>query len=336
MKKTRSFVLVITCTLSYILLFSYGCGKSAAVAPVVKNTGNGSAKILYMIGNTLGNTPGELWSIGADGTGNQKIAVNVPANLHFVFYSDIAAEVAPDSKTMILSLRNSAENIAYLYKCNIDGSGVQQIPNVSGDVYLQTYINSTSILYWKDADSGHNGDLWKINTDGTGNQKINISLPANIGLGDGKFAKVTADGSTIYFSTFNTKNNQTSIYKCNINGSGLTLITSDYSTTIQALLNNTTILDFGYANADDKGTLWLLNADGSNKHTSLVSGSLPAGLTFGDSRIEAVNSSLFFVTETNNSPYIQALYSADTDGSNVKLVTNVPSGYAISLQGIIK
>ena len=338
MKKTKLYTLAAACIILYVMIFSNGCSKSATIPPKVKDSvttkdsSNTNPRIIYMMGDTLGSPNAQLWSVATDGTGNKKIAINIPANLHFVLYSDIAAEVSPDSKTMVLSLRNSDETIAYFYKCNIDGSAVQKIPNVSGDVYLQTYINATSILYWKDVDSGHNGELWKINTDGTGNEKINISLPDNVALGDGKFAKVTADGKTIFFSTFSFSGNisQTSIYKCNIDGSGLTLVTSDYNSTIQSLVNNTAILDYVAIGPADEGGFWLLNLDGSNKRLVLYP---PSPSKFSDSRVEVVNNTAFFVAE--DAHYTQTIYSDNLDGSNVnKVVTIIPTGYAIRLQGV--
>ncbi|MDP9079780.1 MAG: DUF5050 domain-containing protein [Bacteroidota bacterium] len=334
MKKTKLYPLAATCIILYVMIFSYGCGKSAAVTPKVKEAGNGSPQVIYMMGDTLGSPNAQLWSVATDGTGNKKIAITIPANLHFVLYSDIAAEVSPDSKSMVLSLRNSDETIAYFYKCNIDGSGLQKIPNANGEFYLQTYINASSVLYWKDVDSHHNGELWRINTDGTGNQKINISLPDNVGFGDGKFAKVTADGKTIFFSTFSSgvNINQTSIYKCNIDGSGLKLITSDYNSGIQALVNNTSILDYVANSSTDEGGYWLLNLDGTNKRLVLYP---PSPLIFSDSKVEVVNNTSFFVAEDGHST--QAIYSDNLDGSNVnKLVTKIPPGYAVRLQGVIQ
>ena len=329
MKKTKLYIPAAICIISYIMILSCGCGKSSAVTPKVKDSSTTNPQIIYMMGDTLGSPNAQLWSVATDGTGNKKIAINIPANLHFVLYSDIAAEVSPDSKSMVLALRNSDETIAYFYKCNIDGSGLQPIPNANGEFYLQTYINAKSILYWKDVDNGsYNGELWKINTDGTGNQKINISLPNNVAFGDGKFAKVTADGKTIFFSTFG-GSSSSSIYKCNIDGSGLTLITTNYTSTIQALLNNTAILDYEANSYIDEGALWLLNLDGSNKRLAVTP---PIGSTFSDSRAEAADNSLFFVAE--NAHYTQTIYSANLDGSNVKVITNIPAGYAVRLQGV--
>jgi len=146
MKQTKLHSLVAASIILYVMIFIYGCGKSAAVTPKVKDAGNTNSQIIYMMGDTLVNTPSQLWSIGANGTGNKKIAINVPSNLHFVLYSDIAAEVSPDSKTMVLSLRNSDETIAYFYKCNIDGSGLQQIPNAKGE-FLLTDLHKRDIYF---------------------------------------------------------------------------------------------------------------------------------------------------------------------------------------------
>lgn len=232
---------------------------------------------------------------------------------------------------MVLSLENTDESLTYLYKCNIDGSDIQPIPNVNGYIYLQTFINATSVLYWKNADNGHNGELWQTNIDGSGNQRINISLPANIAFGDGKFAKVTADGKQIIFSTFSPGINQSDaseIYTCNIDGSGLKQITeANYSSTVQSLVNNTGILYDVYNNTDQ---LWTINIDGSSNQQIALS--LPSGLTFGDSREVVSNNTIFIVTQDAHDA--EAIYSANLDGSNVKRVKAIPAGYAVKLQGV--
>ena len=299
----------------------------------MKTPGSVNPTIVYSIDDAAGNTGTELWGVTADGTTNKKIPVSVPSNLHFEFGSDIAAEVSTDDKTMVLSLENADESLTYLYKCNIDGSDVQPIPNVNGYIYLQTFINPTTVLYWKNADNGHNGELWQTNTDGSGNQKINISLQPNIAFGDGKFAKTTADGKSIIFSTFSSGVNQgnaSQIFKCGIDGSGLKQITdANFSSTVESLVNNTAVLYHVFADTDQ---LWTINLDGtSNQQIAL---SLPTGLTLADSRAVVSNTSVFLVIEDANEA--QSIYSANIDGSNVKLVKTIPAGYAAKLQGVIQ
>lgn len=318
-----------------VIAMGFGCNKSSVTPHKTTDTTAAKTQILYSMDDTLETTSTTIWSVATDGTGNKKVAISVPTNLHFDFDSDIAAEVSTDNKTMTLSLDNADESNTYFYKCNIDGSNVQAIPNIDGYIYLQTFISPTAILYWQNANNDHNGELWQTNTDGSSNQQVNIALPTGVYFGDGKFAKVSADGKTMIFSTFGTTNSgsTSAIYKCNTDGSGLTLVTSDNTSgTLQAIINTNTLLYNLYNATTNEDELWLVNLDGSNKHQ--ISLTLPTGLTLADSRAEATSSTIYFVTGDANDT--QAIYSAGIDGTNVKLVANVPLGYAVKLQGLIK
>lgn len=63
-------------------------------------------------------------------------------------------------------------------------------------------------------------ELWTCNYDGSGQQRINISLPAGLFI-DGN-ARISPDGQKLFFNVVDATLNY--IYSCNIDGSGLTRI----------------------------------------------------------------------------------------------------------------
>lgn len=63
-------------------------------------------------------------------------------------------------------------------------------------------------------------EIWTANYDGTNQQKLNISLPANFVIVQDSGVKLSPDGKTIFFTAFNPNGNTTGgIYSCNIDGS---------------------------------------------------------------------------------------------------------------------
>lgn len=92
------------------------------------------------------------------------------------------------------------------------------------DAKAETAPTPTSagiVLYDKEGE-----EIWKVNIDGTGNQKVNIVLPANVvfEIGDGGAYKLTADAKKIVFQAENTSTNKNQLYSCNIDGSNVKLI----------------------------------------------------------------------------------------------------------------
>lgn len=339
MKKYLLSAIIPVIGLLSVAILMNSCSKSSDDNKIITDPPMTSiAKIIYRRADTA-LTASELWSVKSDGTDNHKIPVSLPAG--WSFDNDIAAIISPDSKTLALGLLNDNIGKSAIYTCNIDGSNVHPALTLNDNVlmYLQDFINPSTVLYWKTNEGTDNDELWSINTDGSSNQKINITLPADNRFGDGKFAKVTSDGKTIIFSTFNTLTLASgSIYKCNIDGSNLTLITTENTTSfsIQSLVNNTTIL-YRKPNSTTFATeLWSVNVDGTNKHQLSVS--LPSGLSLGDQGVAKVLNNVLYLSTTTagiNDRYGQeAIYMAGIDGSNVKLVTQIPLGYTIAPQAI--
>ena len=69
-------------------------------------------------------------------------------------------------------------------------------------------------------------EVWKSNFDGSSQSKINIAgLPANYEIPSDSY-RISADGQTIFFLLYTPAGGQ-HIYKCNIDGSGLSKIIND-------------------------------------------------------------------------------------------------------------
>ena len=117
---------------------------------------------------------------------------------------------------------------------NTDGTSGQVLAtNGSGIVGWTTPATSSNsnstdltgiIIFGKRTSAGN--EVWKSNFDGSSQSKINIAgLPANYEIPSDSY-KISADGKTIFFLLYTPTGGQ-HIYKCNIDGSGLTKIVND-------------------------------------------------------------------------------------------------------------
>lgn len=88
----------------------------------------------------------------------------------------------------------------------------------------------SKILFAKSSSS--KTELWTANYDGTGQTKINITLPAGKRLG--KEAKLSPDGKTVFFIAFDT-NNKAYLYTCKLNGTAITLLVDGSSLTTEGV-----------------------------------------------------------------------------------------------------
>jgi hypothetical protein len=298
----------------------------------------------------------QLWSVNIDGTNNHQINVALPDGWGLM--DEDMTEVAKDEKTMVVLAYKAGDggnadlDRYAIFKCNIDGSNAQLVVQStdSSDFGIQGYINSSAILYWKDANTIYGKELWKVNTDGTGNAKVNITLPAGATFGDEELAKITSDGKTIVFLVADATDAQ-SIYKCNIDGSGVVQVSradgdESVSLAIQDLVKDNTVLyRKSYPNAlnnDYIDELWEVNLDGTNKHQ--VSITLPANVLIQDEEMaKAFNGGQGLVfstttpqTQANNFVGQESIYVSLIDGSNPTLVKALPAGTDIAIQEIVE
>lgn len=99
------------------------------------------------------------------------------------------------SSTGVLSVNNSGTNPG-------TGTGTTQ---------------QNKIVFTKDNREG--ADIWIMNYDGTGQTKVNITLPAGIVIGDD--VKISPDNTKLFFVTIDTNitnANKEDIYTCDIDG----------------------------------------------------------------------------------------------------------------------
>ena len=117
---------------------------------------------------------------------------------------------------------------------NTDGTSGQVLAtNGNGIVSWTTPATSSNsnstdltgiIVFEKNTINGN--EIWKSNFDGTSQSKINIvGLPTNYEIAGGS-QRISADGKILYFLLYTPTGGQ-HIYKCNIDGSGLTKIVND-------------------------------------------------------------------------------------------------------------
>ena len=72
-------------------------------------------------------------------------------------------------------------------------------------------------------------EVWVADYDGTNATQININLPSGVMISSELYTfslRLSPDGQTIFFGGFNTTTNLYGIYKCNIDGSNVSLITN--------------------------------------------------------------------------------------------------------------
>lgn len=293
----------------------------------------------------------QLWSVKIDGTNDHQINVALPSGWELM--DEDMIEVAKDEKTMVvLAYKPSPDNSDLdryaIYKCNIDGSNAQQVvmSTDNSDFGIQGYIDQSSILYWKDAQTLYGKELWRVNLDGSGNAKVNITLPVGSFFGDEELAKITSDGKTIVFLVADATDSE-SIYKCNIDGSNPVQVSpatnDNASLAIQDMVSDNTVLyrKYRYVSQVDIDELWEVNLDGTNKHQINIA--LPTGVLLQDEEMAkafASGQGLVFSTTTaaasNNYTGVEALYVSGIDGSKPTLIKQLATGEDIAIQSVIQ
>lgn len=308
-----------------IILFQSSCKKSDdPVTPVPEETVT-IPTIIYRIIN--GNNPNTLWSMKADGTDKKQLAITLPAGMELA-YEDLA-EVSGDGKTLVFLAENTTTYVNTIYKCNIDGTNVTKVFDIPGSTTgLQAIVNNTFVLYTQYPSSL---EIWSVNLDGTNNHKINITLPAGISLEEEELAKVTTDGNTIVFIGTNSSNEANTIYKCNLDGSGVVAVateTQEYAVRLQTLTKDNGIL-YGKEGAS-ANELWSVNIDGSNKHKINIL--LSAGTELQSEEMANAKGDVLFFAVYKTLTDTEAIYTAKADGSDVKLLTEESKDKEIALQ----
>lgn len=354
MKKYLLHAIIPVAGLLSVTLSLSSCSKSDDNKVITDPPMGTTPQILYRksVNNSDAN---ELWSIKADGTSDHKINVALPTG--WTLMDEDMTEVAPDEKTMVVLAYNETTDRYAIYKCNIDGSNVTLVvastSESEGDYGIQGYIDQSSILYWKDANTLYGKELWRVNIDGSNNAKVNIVLPSGTFFGDEELAKITSDGKTIVFLVEDDNNsNAASIYKCNIDGSNVSQVSpadggANTSLAIQSLVSDKTVLYRKNYYIDsqigqqDFNELWEVDLNGANKHQ--VNITLPSGVFLQNEEMAKSFGSgqgLIFSTTTesreNNYNGVEAIYVSAIDGSKPTLIKQLSAGEDIAIQAVIE
>jgi Tol biopolymer transport system component len=104
-----------------ILIFQVSCQKEAKA-----NTNNITQqnKIIYIKALPSAGDQNEIWTANIDGTNQQRVAINFPAN--YALEDDGGSiTLTPDNQKIIFAM--SVNSIRQVYSCNIDGSNLTKI-----------------------------------------------------------------------------------------------------------------------------------------------------------------------------------------------------------------
>lgn len=332
-----------------VLAFTFGCNKTTEVTHIKTAPTDTTSKLAFLVVDGGDSLATELWAMPINGSPGKQINLPVPSDMYFDFFNDegLGILVSPDRKTLQTQFVQHNTYDFKFYKFDPDGNNLKQFYSDSYADLPQCFINNSSVLYWQqDYNAANHGELRKVNTDGTDDQKINISLPSNIKYNQAVFAKVTSDGKNIFFSADvygDSTITGSKMYEVGTDGSGFKNIvttTNGNCFNLAAIYNNTLLYyKFPYEMDESPQTLWQMNLDGSNDHQIKIS--FPAGFNLPNgsfnltpqTNLEIWNGKLYVVAFDVN--FREYIFTADLDGSNVKLFYTAPVGRYIFPGGII-
>jgi hypothetical protein len=98
-----------------------------------------------------------------------------------------------------------------------------------------TSVQNLGVLFFLKKDHV-NGEIWKSNYDGSNQVKIIInSFPTSSDIDDDSDFKISPDGKKIFFVIRNMVTSKSSMYSCNIDGTGLIMLVDDVVEMTQAI-----------------------------------------------------------------------------------------------------
>lgn len=147
-----------------------------------------------------------------------------------------------------------------LYVMDNEGLNIQKLTNMGSCAPFLFPVwtsNGSSLLFT--AGRSEEGDLYFINSDGTGLRRLNFPDLIEVD------AQLTSDDLTIYFGTMDYFSAERHIFKVNVDGTGLTDLTigSVFHTNI-ALSPNESLIAFCETN-HTSGPLYIMRTDGSDR-----------------------------------------------------------------------
>ena len=174
-------------------------------------------------------------------------------NIAIGYNADVATSALTNAIAIGYNSKNSNSNTIVLGNSQITSlitsgkitTGAITLPNTDGTSGQVLATNGSGIVGWTTPATSSNSnstdltgiivfekntingnEIWKSNFDGTSQSKINIvGLPTNYEIAGGS-QRISADGKILYFLLYTPTGGQ-HIYKCKIDGSGLTKIVND-------------------------------------------------------------------------------------------------------------
>jgi len=216
-------------------------------------------------------------------------------------------------------------------------SGCSKFPGNLETVTPIDPVYTMNVIYRRSNDNGNN-ELWKVQSDGSNKQKLNIVLPSGWVLDDEDMAEVSSDSKSIVFLAYNPITSVRAIYKCDTDGKSVTKLSADINLSIalQAVVSSTAVLYWkAVSETSSDLELWRINLNGTNNRKINIV--LPTGIKFGDEELAKVTEdgkTIIFLTR-NTSTGQEAIYKSNLDGTSPIRITNETLGYNIALQSIL-
>jgi uncharacterized repeat protein (TIGR03803 family) len=280
--------------------------------------------ILYGMTSSGGaNNNGVIFKINRDGTGFQKL----------LDFDGVNRGSAPRGSLVLsgsvlygMTYSGGTHNYGVIFRINTDGSGFQKLVDFDGTSkgsYPRGSLTvSGSILYGTTYNGGANGYgvLFKINSDGTGFQKLldfGVSILAAYPTGTLAISGNTLYGMTVYAGT----NAKGCVFKVSTDGTGFTRIYNFDGTNSGANPNGSLTISgsilYGmttFGGANNLGCIFRLNTNGSNftkllDFNGTVNGARPYGSLF------ISGTTLYGMTTYGGTNDKGCVFSIKTDGT---------------------
>ena len=228
-----------------------------------------------------------------------------------------------------------------IFRVAPDGSGlavVKIFASGEGGLYARLVLAGNTLYGTSTGTNGY-GQIFKVNTDGSGYTVLKSYSPSNIPDGNTPhYASVTISGATLYGTTYGGgSNNWGTVFKMNTDGTGYTVLKHFTNTvgganpTTGLTLNEGVLYGTTYnGGTGGWGTLFKLNTDGTG---FMVLRSFGFGDGVGypgvDDRVVIRNYTIFGTRGDAGSHSSGTLYKVNTDGSGFAVLQNFNSASAV-------
>lgn len=278
----------------------------------------------------------KMWLINYDGSKNQQIIPDIPGNSILSNYG--TPKLSFDRTKIYFAVCVGSGASHCIYSSNIDGSGA--VPIITDTIYpviagIYKEGAQDKILY-KRCDflkANPTMEFWTANEDGTGQQKINVTMPSGADFYPDGTVAISPDGQTIFFAASLADGN-VAIFSSDIKGGNAMPVTTGIHSyeSIGFTYNIGTKQQIVYSNLlGGPGVVLTSNLFGTD--VQQIPLSLPDGvnLDWNPPAISPDGKTLIFNTITINGKE-NGLYSSNIDGTGLtRILTFGPdvNGYNI-------